>query len=731
MSRVPCNRVRKINIHIDMESFLFSYFIFIQMLLSLSLVFPQHAFSFVQTRCHDHEKSALWQFKQIFIIDMSASHDPSSYPTLSSWNYNNDCCSWDGVDCNEDTGRVIGLDLSSSCLFGSINSNSTLFHLVHLQSLNLADNNFNYSTIPTRLAHLSHLTYLNLSRSRFFGQVPTEISQLSKLSSLDLSYNIDSVDKRLLRLEGFSFKSLIHNLTSLEKLILSTVDIASTVPERLANLSSLTTMNLESCSLLGEFPTKVFYLPLLQDLNVNFNYDLSGYLPEFDLRNSLKYLKVSSTSFSGMISSSLGNLSQLIELDLSYNNFSGHIPLSVGNLTKLTSLDLSSNNLQGPIPISLSQLKNLETLYLRENKLSGIVKLDMFFTMKNLSKFSLSANNFLVDTRTRWNTSSFPQFEFLGLLSCQLTEFPDFLRNQSKLSKLILASNSIQGLIPRWIYNTSSETLDLLNLSDNFLTGYDQSPAILPSKLETLFLNSNKLKGPLDSLHIPPLSINVYDVSDNKLTGEISPSICNLSSLHILALSSSNLGGKLPPCLGNFSSMSMLKLYGNNFCGSIPDTWTNNCRMRVMDLSENQFQGHLPRSLANCTLLELLDIKKNQIEDSFPFWLETLPELFALFMSSNRFHGAIGEPQSKVSFPKLQIIDLSHNNFSGHLPCGYFQQWNAMKVFDNTHKLTYLNGTFRGKNWTLSFFYSMKVTNKGIVQGYERLPDFLKMMDVQ
>ncbi|XP_060670121.1 receptor-like protein 43 [Ziziphus jujuba] len=493
-----------------MESFLFSYFIFVQMLLSLSLVFPQHAFSFVQTRCHDHEKSALWQFEQIFIIDMSASHDPSSYPTLSSWNYNNDCCSWDGVDCNEDTGRVIGLDLSSSCLFGSINSNSTLFHLVHLQSLNLADNNFNYSTIPTRLAHLSHLTYLNLSRSRFFGQVPTEISQLSKLSSLDLSYNIDSVDKRLLRLEGFSFKSLIHNLTSLEKLILSTVDIASTVPERLANLSSLTTMNLESCSLLGEFLTKVFYLPLLQDLNVNFNDDLSGYLPEFDLRNSLKYLKVSSTSFSG----------------------------------------------------------------------------------------------------------------------------------------------------------------------------------------------------------------------------EISPSICNLSSLHILALSSSNLGGKLPPCLGNFSSMSMLKLYGNNFCGSIPDTWTNNCRMRVMDLSENQFQGHFPRSLANCTLLELLDIKKNQIEDSFPFWLETLPELFALFMSSNRFHGAIGEPQSKVSFPKLQIIDLSHNNFSGHLPWGYFQQWNAMKVFDNTHELTYLNGSYCGKNWTLSFFYSMKVTNKGIVLDYGKIPDFLKMMDL-
>ncbi|KAI8558069.1 hypothetical protein RHMOL_Rhmol04G0059800 [Rhododendron molle] len=56
-------------------------------------------------------------FKHSFHIKKFASVDLSAYSKIESWKLDgndSDCCSWDGVECDHDTGRVIGLNLSSS-----------------------------------------------------------------------------------------------------------------------------------------------------------------------------------------------------------------------------------------------------------------------------------------------------------------------------------------------------------------------------------------------------------------------------------------------------------------------------------------------------------------------------------------------------------------------------------------------------------------------------------------
>ena len=197
--------------------------------------------------CHYDESSALLQFKESFIINKSASIIyPCIYPKTESWQPEgrSSCCSWAGIECDHDSGHVIGLDLSTSCLYGSINSSSSLFHLVHLRMLNLAKNHFNYSQIPSRIGNLSSLIYLNLSNSFFSGQIPFEISQLSQLSSLDLSYNSYSPFKQLLELKKPNFNSLEQNLTNLIQLDLTMVIISSPLPNVLANMSSLTFLRL-------------------------------------------------------------------------------------------------------------------------------------------------------------------------------------------------------------------------------------------------------------------------------------------------------------------------------------------------------------------------------------------------------------------------------------------------------------------------------------------------------
>ena len=94
----------------------------------------------------------------------------NSYPKIISWKKDKDCCSWDGVKCDDTTLLVSGLDLSCSWLSSSIPSNSSLFLLYHLRSLNLAGNNFNYSLISFEFGSYKMLTPLNLSYSFFLAK---------------------------------------------------------------------------------------------------------------------------------------------------------------------------------------------------------------------------------------------------------------------------------------------------------------------------------------------------------------------------------------------------------------------------------------------------------------------------------------------------------------------------------------------------------------------------------
>ena len=317
--------------------------------------------------------------------------------------------------------------------------------------------------------------------------------------------------------------------------------------------------------------------------------------------------------------------------------------------------------------------------------------------------------------------------------SCNLSDFPEFLRNQDQLEVLELSQNNIHGQIPKWISNMSINTLVFLSMSGNSLTGFDQTPNTFPWRsLQILNLQNNKLQG---ALPIPPPSILAYSVSNNMLTGDISQMICELSSLSYLDVSYNNLSGFLPHCLGDLRNLSVLNLQYNNFHGSIPQIFMEGCKLGMIQLSQNRFEGSLPRSLANCTMLEFLDIGNNHIIDFFPSWLGILPELKVLILQSNGIHGFIGKPDTVQKFPKLQVIDVSNNNISGKLPSEYFQIWKAMQRFDASH-LTYMqaNGQLQkyvSNGWSMtSYAYSMALTNKGIKTKYLKIQDFFMAIDL-
>ncbi|KAJ6416877.1 hypothetical protein OIU84_002709, partial [Salix udensis] len=242
--------------------------------------------------CPADQSLALLQFKASFSLMSSPWTEECNQPKTVVWREGTDCCSWDGVTCNMKTGHVIGLHLRCSMLHGTLHSSSTLFSLHHLQKLDLSYNHFNGSVISSSFGQLLHLTHLNLSASNFTGQVPPEISHLSRLASLDLSnYN--------LMLEPISFNKLAQNLTQLRELYLSGVNMSLVVPSSFMNLSSsLTSLQLRYCGLQGELPDNVFRRSNLQSLFLSGNGELTGSFPPYNLSNALLYLDLSWTPIS-------------------------------------------------------------------------------------------------------------------------------------------------------------------------------------------------------------------------------------------------------------------------------------------------------------------------------------------------------------------------------------------------------------------------------------------------
>ncbi|KAI5572303.1 hypothetical protein BDE02_10G003900 [Populus trichocarpa] len=557
--------------------------------LSQSLSFIMFLFHFHSTISSSHfcapdQSLSLLQFKESFSINSSAS-GRCHHPKTESWKEGTGCCLWDGVSCDMKTGHVTALDLSCSMLYGTLHSNSTLFSLHHLQKLDLSDNDFNNSHISPRFGQFSNLTLLNLNSSVFAGQVPSEISHLSKLVSLDLSGNYDP------SLEPISFAKLVRNLTELRELDLSRVNMSLVAPNSLTNLSSsLSSLSLWGCGLQGKFPGNIFLLPKLESLDMSYNNRLTGSFPSSNLSNVLSSLDLSNTRISVYLENDLisnlksleymylrnsniirsdlaplGNLTQLILLDFSSNNFIGEIPSSLGNLVQLRYLKLDSNKFMGQIPDSLGSLLNLRTLSLYGNLFNGTI--------------------------------------------------PSFLFALPSLQYLDLHNNNLIGNISE----LQHDSLVYLDLSNNHLHGPIPSSIFKQENLEVLILASN-----------------------SKLTGEISSSICKLRFLRLLDLSNNSLSGSTPLCLGNFSNMlSVLHLGMNNLQGTIPSIFSKNNSLEYLNLNGNELEGKIPPSIISCTLLEVLDLGNNKIEDTFPYFLETLPKLQILVLKSNKLQGFV------------------------------------------------------------------------------------------
>ncbi|KAL1809375.1 hypothetical protein ACET3Z_026365 [Daucus carota] len=326
-------------------------------------------------RCIEAEWKALQLFKQ-GVVRGAQRHD------LGSWrDEEKDCCKWKGVGCDNRTGHVTHLFLSSRIsaftdstsripsisvlrinhcqLFApssapgnfssSISSlhlngnyiNSSIFYwLSHLSgSLVVLDlgNNLLEGRIPQTFCHMSAPTYLDLSANQLNGVPPKCINNLSNLQVVDFSAN---------NFTGNLEHLLFGPFASLQELLISENHLTGSLPD-ITLFSSLKKLQVSSNQLNGYQPTTFKHHSTLQFLDLSNNH-LRGFLPNFTKFSSFRFLNLYNNGFSGNLPDFTG-CSSLEVLRLGNNQLTEWQTQSTGQLSSLEELDLSVNSITSTI----------------------------------------------------------------------------------------------------------------------------------------------------------------------------------------------------------------------------------------------------------------------------------------------------------------------------------------------------------------------------------------------
>ncbi|PHT30723.1 hypothetical protein CQW23_29643 [Capsicum baccatum] len=203
-------------------------------------------------------------------------------------------------------------------------------------------------------------------------------------------------------------------------------------------------------------------------------------------------------------------------------------------------------------------------------------------------------------------------------------------------------------------------------------------------------------------------------------------SVCNLKTLILLDLGSNNFNGTIPQCLGEMSGLQVLDLNNNHLSGTTNTSFNTENQLHIINLYRNNLKGKVPPSLTNCRNLEFLDLGNNQLNDTFPSWLGGLPDLMILSLRSNKLHGPISDSRTDNLFAQIRVIDLSSNGFSGDLPVILFENFQAMKIIDETSRTReYIAGDYSGH-----YVKTLIVTTKGLDQELPRVLTTYMIIDL-
>ena len=285
----------------------------------------------------------------------------------------------------------------------------------------------------------NHVTYIDMNptgltadRNNLVGTLPEEIADLRFLQTLDLEIG---------ELSG-PIPNSITTLTDLTNLNLRNNEFTGPIPSAIGNLTNLRRLRLGSNELTGQIPLSLLTLGNLNFLSLRHN-DLSGDIP-LGITNmtSLTTLYLGSNDFTGFIYPEYGNLVNLTHLGLGANQLTGTIPTELGNLVNMQNLSLGSNDLTGTLPVSLGNLLDMRSIDITYTQISGSIP-EEYGNWSNPRSISLGRNE--LEGVIPPQFANFPNLEIFSVQYNRNMEgpVPDF-SGIASLRYLYIAGNQYQ-----------------------------------------------------------------------------------------------------------------------------------------------------------------------------------------------------------------------------------------------------------------------------------------------
>ncbi|XP_074349221.1 receptor-like protein 33 [Apium graveolens] len=458
--------------------------------------------------------------------------------------------------------------------------------------------------------------------------------------------------------------------------------LAGAIPSNttLSQLSSLQYLAFGFNDLHGVFPEDIFHLPNLKQLSLVFNSNLTVILPKvkWGSSSSLQMLNFRQTNLCGGVPDSIGYLESLTTLSLSDCNLFGPNPRSIGNLTQLTQLDLSSNHFSGLFPSWLGNLTQLVLLNLIDNSITGpLPSKQAALCLPNLKILYLS-NNLLNGTVPSWLFHC----PSLGILNIGHNEFTgqlsEIISSRSALKIFSCNSNLLYGTIPQSFFELVNITsLDLS--SNNFSGVLDVDRFSHLVYLDKLDLSHNSLLVTFTSTVMLPPEFYWLGLSSCKIT-KFPHFLRSLENLAYLDLSNNRISGDIPQWIESVgrNSLYYLNLSQNSLTGSLEHLPWNN--LKYLDLQSNMLKGSLSDSLCNVSSLDVLNLSHNNFSGVLPTCARSLNYSLTVFdLRMNNIGGSL--PSTLSNFRKLRSLNLHGNKLEGTIPLS-FAEFSYLEVID-------------------------------------------------